>query len=424
VADSVQAFEIVRTPAEIECEDDHTAYIRSMELAYAGNVFFMGEIARRRHLITELAPVRGPCSRKFPIIQEEYEQASDYSDQESIRRMAESEDIPLRKLAGGNIHAPMEILKKLAKDQDILVRASVAMNKKIPSEVADLFVHEADSWVIDNFLKNNAVPQEAIDNLARDITGRSDDELRASVLSEPPYGGLFVTADDLRSLVASSRRVSPDVLRLLLKDSPIKILKLVAANPNTAATDLRELAKHPQASEHLVKYAETRLYNGRIELLEMSYGDSHSLRNTIASNPSTPTDMLVELLKDPDPFMPYMVAVNSSTPTDMLVEFSKNANSFMKFSLAQNPSTPADILRSFSDTKNLQTTLASNPSTPTDVLDAIALNPYSDYIPMLTALNNKSTSLQAVLKRIRKNSTESATPYENSDFQVQRVSYS
>ena len=70
-----------------------------------------------------------------------------------------------------------------------------------------------------------------------------------------------------------------------------------------------------------------------------------SVREIAAEDPDTPAELLIKLAKDEDELVVYDVATNPSTPKDILEDFSINASSFVKLGLLQNEKISDEILQ-------------------------------------------------------------------------------
>lgn len=143
----------------------------------------------------------------------------------------------------------------------------------------------------------------------------------------------------------------------------------LALDHNTSGTILEELA-------HAKKQG-----------LEGSFDESYALRCYVASNPSAPISLLLELADDEEIDVRYAVASNPSIPLDLIEAFSKIDE--MAEAVIGNPMCTQELLRSFAKTKDesLRELIAKNPNCPQEILrkwsklkseyirGAVAINP-------------------------------------------------
>ena len=120
------------------------------------------------------------------------------------------------------------------------------------------------------------------------------------------------------------------------------------------------------------------------EILNSDY----DVRVSVAENPNTPVDVLMELAKDSDWHVRISVAGNPNTPADVLTELAKDSYWCVRRYAAGNPNTPADVLTELAKDSDcdVRRNAAGNPSTPADVLTELAKD--SDYIVRRNAARN------------------------------------
>ena len=103
--------------------------------------------------------------------------------------------------------------------------------------------------------------------------------------------------------------------------------------------------------------------------------NSHSVvRISVAGNPNTPVDVLMELAKDSDCDVRKNAAGNPNIPADVLTELAKDSHSVVRKNAAGNPNTPVDVLMELAKDSNcdVRISVAGNPNIPADVLTELA----------------------------------------------------
>ena len=120
------------------------------------------------------------------------------------------------------------------------------------------------------------------------------------------------------------------------------------------------------------------------EILNSDY----DVRVSVAENPNTPVDVLMELAKDSYCDVRRYAARNPNTPADVLTELAKDSDCDVRYFAAGNPSTPVDVLMELAKDSYwcVRRYAAGNPNTPADVLTELAKD--SDYIVRRNAARN------------------------------------
>ena len=108
------------------------------------------------------------------------------------------------------------------------------------------------------------------------------------------------------------------ILKELAESKDLQIKNSVAGNPNTPSDVLKELAKEKDSqwpSEIFYDFADPK-----VESILDSLTNGQQVRQTVAGNPNTPKETLIELSKEKDQGMKIELAGNPNTPKEILIE--------------------------------------------------------------------------------------------------------
>jgi len=122
----------------------------------------------------------------------------------------------------------------------------------------------------------------------------------------------------IKNSVAGNPNTPSDVLKELAKDERLALRRIVAGNPNTPSDVLKELAKEKDSqwpSEIFYDFADPK-----VESILDSLTNGQQVRQTVAGNPNTPKETLIELSKEKDQGMKIELAGNPNTPKEILIE--------------------------------------------------------------------------------------------------------
>ncbi|MDO7874533.1 hypothetical protein Q5H93_07305 [Hymenobacter sp. ASUV-10] len=232
-------------------------------------------------------------ARRLRVIRGEYKEAD-------LAEWANSPTSALRASVGYCLE-DITVLQKLANDRIGKVRAAAAHNPRMPPEV--------------------------LTRLARDHRM------------------------EVRQRVGSNANTPPEVLAELGRDRCWKVRDSVAYNKATPPTTLAELAARPGSGK---KMRQRLLSNPSTppELLAAWYvGASVSTRDTLAGNRNTPPELLREMAHNASQELQYTLARNPATPPDVLMDIwtplangPRDYSDYRRNSLASNPSSPDELL--------------------------------------------------------------------------------
>jgi hypothetical protein len=230
--------------------------------------------------------------------------SSPYSDAAALRDLAGSHRDDIRRAVAKNSSAPADVIARLAADPTTEVRLAVAKRSDASEKVLRDLAIDADAEVRAAVAANRMVPNDVLAKLARD------------------------KREGVRWQVARNRATPVEVLGRLAQDKSVGVRYQVAAHPHTPQPILDQFA------------------NGNIE----------DLRLIVARNPATRPDTLARLAKD-----------NYKTnlffdPTKLRLVFNRREDTFIvRLQVASNPSTPADVLQDLvGETEQIRWEAATN----------------------------------------------------------------
>jgi hypothetical protein len=205
---------------------------------------------------------------------------------ETLIKLSNDMKYLIRREVASNLSCPIEALVQLSKDDSSEVREHVALNPNTPESIVDQLAVDPDDDVrqatrLNRRRKDDSLDeawdQESHDRLVRMGLAKSIEEYLRDIAMDQtanvPQSVLTRMADDpdweIRSIAASSHRLSNENFVGLANDMDKDVRVAVASNPKTPAEILTALASD----------------------------DYVQVRDTIVSNKSTPIEVLEKLAK-------------------------------------------------------------------------------------------------------------------------------
>ena len=150
--------------------------------------------------------------------------------------------------------------------------------------------------------------------------------------------------------MARKEDTPPGILAVLAHGDNVSARVFVAANPSTPAAALRHLYATDECAV---------------------------VRERLARNKSTPTDVLEKLVRDQDRQVQVALAGNPSTPEAALRRFAKSRLVYMRGNVAANKNLPSSVLTRLAgdDSVQVRFVVADNPSTPIAALARLTQDP-------------------------------------------------
>jgi hypothetical protein len=135
----------------------------------------------------------------------------------------------------------------------------------------------------------------------------------------------------------------------------------VKKNPKKSALDnwvessnmkVDNTARPKLSKEKIDKYKEDKVTKGynpeQLKLAKLADDKDWTIREKVAKNPSTPSEVLKKLSLDRYEIR-RKVASNPNTPADVLKKLANDDEAWIRYNVAENPSTPIDVLRKLAD---------------------------------------------------------------------------
>ena len=325
--------------------------------------------------------------------------------------------------------ASAALLAHLATDPDIDVAEIVAANPATHQTQLRFLSHHAHASVRASAAANPANP--FWENMVTD----PDPEVRAKAATNPRCDPTLLTRlsgdpyPEVRAAAAAHDRCPPEMVVRLCADLVSSVVieaatrqdlsreafETLAAGPapgcgilagrSDCPPDLFDvLAAGPEMQAHHRAASNAACPPRVLRRLHKDGLDPHLLRS-IASNPSTPPDLITTLAAHPDAAIRGGVAANPSCPHPVAQgllsdETDPDAVTEITAGFAANPLCSQDELRRHAThpNTNVRAAVAHNPTTPTDVLDRLAVDADTDV--RLRSATNVNTPLAALERLI------------------------
>lgn len=234
---------------------------------------------------------------------------------DEMLRAALAEGDPLTPLAvGGHPHASELALRLLAESSNLAVVRVVAANSAAPVDLLRSLLDHRHRWVRAACVHNPALPAWTVRDRIKDRSL----EVRAA-LAERHDGdaGLFEqlagdASNKVRAAVAANPFTPTVILRRLARDGDDSVRRDLAWNPHAPADVLAQAASDPNQFVRMGVAANTGAPPG---LLDRLAAGTFSLKQTVARNPATDVATLSRLAVGDCWVFRWQVASNPSTPS-------------------------------------------------------------------------------------------------------------
>ncbi|PAX52803.1 HEAT repeat domain-containing protein [Brunnivagina elsteri] len=313
----------------------------------------------------------------------------------------------VRSAVARNPKTPASLLVRLLQDKKTDLRREIAKHPQINSAILELLVRDADYYVRVGVVENVKTPVEVLAYLAND----KDAYIRKHVARNPraTEATLLQLASDsdssVRQYVARNPNIPISVLTKLASDEVIGVRYSVAENFSTPNHILTYLTtdKYVRVGLQAVKTLEQK------QSLHLSSSHNNSTSQiidndySIASNPKTPIQVLIELiLKDSydiphlaTPNLSQKLALNSDIPSTLLEKCAEISKLDIKIALLRHPNVPVSILHKFaaSSSFRLRRLLSQNPNLDASLLEKLLQDKHPEV---------RSVALENILRTTKK----------------------
>lgn len=323
------------------------------------------------------------------------------------REIEETEDSKIGAVLGMNAETPKTVLEKLVQSQNPTLQ-----------EIAKLHIHFAEASSLESELAiAEAIGQATIHRQTFETYLK---EL-AQTNSLPDFLRKGLSQKTLRQLEAVQQIPPPaNVWEQLVLDVDRRVREELAVNPNTPISILEKLAIDREEfvrwsvfeNPHTPPEIREKLSNENFLcfapiLTESTCGP----RQHLASQLTTPTEVLAKLAKDKSLWVRALVARNPNTPPSTLEQLAADDYEMVRRNVASNPKTPPHSLAQLAGDRyaGIRCKVALNPHTPMGILTQL-LSDRSECVlkfavPRYLALNPHRLSI--VLKQYRNYATAS-----------------
>ena len=211
---------------------------------------------------------------------------------------------------------------------------------------------------------------------------------------------------EVRKQLAKAEDTTPDILAALSKDSDAEVRLLVASNPSTPVNVLQHLGE---------EFPDAITDNPIFNLLLLENLDTYFIKLSLARSSTTPKETLTKLANAryySEEEIVRAVANNPSTPIPVLEKLAiwspePDENSqpedadWVHAGVASNPNTPVHVLEKLAKHPSpyVREQVASNSNTPIFILEALVNNRTKSYLysnVLLAIANNPKTPLPTV----------------------------
>ena len=250
----------------------------------------------------------------------------------------------VREVLGRRDGLDARILRRLAADPEMSVRSAVAENDQAPAGVLPRLARDHSAEVRVNAAQN----PRAKELLLASMAGDPSEDVRIAVahnLTTPATALEFLAQDGsqvVRAVVARNPNTAQEVLTMLASDPRREVQAAVGLSGRATPQMLETLASHNPGMLECVAEREGCVGPDQLRSLAAMGGDVGA---GVATNTSTPPDVLTMLASDPNWTTRARVAHNRNTPPDVLRMLARDPDVDVRAAVAGNASTPLSVLK-------------------------------------------------------------------------------
>ena len=269
-----------------------------------------------------------------------------------------------------NPNCPVSLLKELTKDDEWQGRYGVAENPKCPVDLLALLAKDKENYVRQSVAANPNCPVDLLKLLAKD----KDHSVRKNVADNQncPASLLEVLAKDNEDWVRCNVAVNPNcpasLLKELVKDKDYVVRRNVAVNPNCPVSLLLEVLANDK--DDRLHSSVARNSNSPVVLAALS-SFKWEVRDTVASNPNCPVDLLILLAEDNIKDVRSSVASHPNCPVELLVELATDTAKEVRSEVASHPYCPESLMLEIFSEPVMSKILAKTESLHPDILEQL-----------------------------------------------------
>jgi hypothetical protein len=188
---------------------------------------------------------------------------------------------------------------------------------------------------------------------------------------KPYYHFINESSESVQDM-AKNPNTDPEKLRQIADLGNYDLLVALAKNPSTPSDILMDFIKNPNKHSMvgLTALGNPRLSPEELDELAKSTDRPNHWRK-IAENPSASAETLAWLMSKNDESTDYNIAAHLNASPETLAELSNHSSYPVKANVAMNPNTPAEILIRLASMKEMgfSQDARENPSYPDDITD-------------------------------------------------------
>ena len=328
-----------------------------------------------------------------------------------LSKLADDENVSVRREVAGNVSTPVALLTELARDEDKWVRMKVAENMHTPAALLTALAKDQDFEVRREVAGNPSIPPQVLPELSRDPDSLVRYALASNTNASFDLLAQLAQQEDsaVRAEVARNVNIRAELLIELSKHDDV--IWAVACNPNTPLEVLGDLARRGTNEKAMwgggrlrnrVRQGLAENVNIPVELLAELAGDTDDfVRAAAASNVKTPVELLTKLANDDAAEVRRHVARNANTPIDLLTKLARDNYEYVRYDVAGNGNTSVDLLAQLARdaASAVREAVAKNLNAPATLLTELARDREQDVRWGLAGNVNTPPALLAELAR-------------------------
>ncbi len=249
-----------------------------------------------------------------------------------------------------------EIFELTQPNQEQNIREAIASNPNTPTKILVKLAQENNRQIKQILLQNKNTPLIVKERITQQLTPRKKAK---DINNKTTYVRKLIKLADSENInhrisVVNNSHTPFSLLQTLANDKRKKVRQIVmmryttiAKNPDTAVDVLVELAKKEDKEIYvgLISNPNTpeEVIKKILDTVDISKWEIKTLHQ-IAKQPQTPAITLEALAKISNRAIDLSLAVNVNTPMHILEKLVTTSNDDIRFAIAENPAIPVDIL--------------------------------------------------------------------------------
>jgi hypothetical protein len=311
----------------------------------------------------------------------------------ALARVLETGDQKVKISVASNYKTPIQVLEQLAQDEDENIRQTVAQNPNISLEIAIKLAQDRSSKVQLSLVKSKIeLPPEVLHKLAQTRNEFIRKEI-AKNKNTPPIILRYLASDRQTQLEVlknpnTPRDILAEYIPQITNEKQIEsILRgtdyTQQKNPQMPSNVLEILSHHPK---DVIRYLVALYPTASITTLKrLAFDNYHMVRQTVAGNPNTPSDTLIEMAKKnvinttvgSAHSVPYIIAERKDATPEALNYLARQPVSTVRSNVVRNNNTSLETLEWLIDNEsdaNILSIIAQNTKLTPELQEKLASN--------------------------------------------------